>query len=76
MKRATPPQSNTLSEASPDSAQPEIAWIEKPFDPLSTAHWFAPKKMIAVPTSRPTSPTRTVKNAFRAARELACSSHQ
>ena len=32
--------------------------------------------MIAVPTSRPTSPTRTVKNALSAAREFALSSHQ
>ena len=29
-----------------------------------------------MPTSRPMSPTRTVKNAFRAASELARSSHQ
>ena len=29
-----------------------------------------------VPTSRPTSPTRTVKNAFSAANALASSSHQ
>ena len=28
------------------------------------------------PTSRPTSPTRTVKNAFNAARALGSSSHQ
>jgi hypothetical protein len=31
---------------------------------------------IAVPTSRPMSPTRTVKNALSAALLLACSSHQ
>ncbi len=28
------------------------------------------------PTSRPTSPTRTVKNCFKAARALGSSSHQ
>jgi hypothetical protein len=32
--------------------------------------------MIAVPTNRPTSPTRTVRNAFSAARLLGSSSHQ
>ena len=31
---------------------------------------------IAVPTNRPMSPVRTVKNAFNAARLFACSSHQ
>ena len=76
MNSATAPQNNTLLEASPDIAQPEIAWMEKPFEPFSTAHWLAPKKMTAVPTSRPMSPTRTVKNALSAARELAASSHQ
>ena len=29
-----------------------------------------------MPTSRPMSPVRVVKNAFRAASELGCSSHQ
>jgi hypothetical protein len=32
--------------------------------------------MMAVPTISPTSPTRTVRNAFSAARLLASSSHQ
>ena len=73
---ATAPQKSTLVEASPDIAQPEIAWIEKPLEPFSTAHWFAPKKITAVPTSSPMSPTRTVKKAFSAAREFASSSHQ
>ena len=36
----------------------------------------ADPNMIAVPTNRPTSPTRTVRNAFSAARLLASSSHQ
>ena len=76
MNRATPPQKSTLCEASPESAHPEIAWIEKPFEPLATAQSLAPKKMIAVPTNSPTSPTRTVKNALSAAVELAFSSHQ
>ena len=76
MNSATAPQKRTLLDASPDMAQPEMAWIEKPFEPFSTAHWFAPKKMMAVPTSRPMSPTRTVKKAFSAAREFASSSHQ
>ncbi len=48
----------------------------KPFEPWSVAHWLAPKKRIAVPTSSPTSPTRTVRNAFTAARLLPASSHQ
>ena len=49
----------------------------KPLAPrFSCAHELAPKKRIAVPTSSPTSPTRTVKNAFSAARALASSSHQ
>ena len=37
---------------------------------------LAPKNRIDVPTSSPTSPTRTVKNALRAARALGSSSHQ
>jgi hypothetical protein len=36
----------------------------------------APKKRIDVPTSRPTSPTRTVKNALSAASAVGFSSHQ
>ena len=43
---------------------------------LSCAHELAAKNRIDVPTSRPTSPTRTVKNAFSAATALASSSHQ
>ncbi len=50
----------------------------------STAHSLSPRienvpaapNMIAVPTKRPMSPTRTVRNAFSAARLLASSSHQ
>jgi hypothetical protein len=77
MNNATAPQSRTSVLASPDSAHAEMACTLKPCESrLSTAHWCEPKKMIAVPTSRPTSPTRTVKNAFSAARLLASSSHQ
>ena len=43
---------------------------------LSCVHWLAPKNRMIVPTSRPTSPTRTVKKALSAARALASSSHQ
>ncbi len=43
---------------------------------LSCDQALAPKNRIAVPTSRPTSPTRTVQNALSAATALACSSHQ
>ena len=63
--------------ASPDSAQPEMPWMLKPLAPrFSCDQELAPKKRIAVPTSSPTSPTRTVKNAFSAALALASSSHQ
>ena len=66
-----------MLEASPDSAQAWIAEMLKPLlSRLSWAHWLAPKKMTIVPTSRPTSPTRTVKNAFNAARAFDSSSHQ
>ncbi len=77
MNSAIAPQSRNWLLASPDSAHAWIAAMLKPLESrLSTAHWLAPKKMMAVPTSRPTSPTRTVKNAFSAARLLASSSHQ
>ena len=45
---------------------PRFSWVQA----------FEPQYSIAVPTSRPTSPTRTVKNAFSAARALGSSSHQ
>ena len=49
----------------------------KPLTPrFSCVHALAPKKRMAMPTSRPMSPTRTVKNAFSAAPALASSSHQ
>ena len=77
MNSATAPTSRTVLDASPDSAQAWMAEMLKPLlSRLSCAHWLAPKKMMIVPTSSPTSPTRTVKNAFSAARALASSSHQ
>ena len=49
----------------------------KPLVPrCSCDHALAPKNRIDVPTSSPTSPTRTVKNALSAARALGSSSHQ
>ena len=75
--RATPAHSSTVWLASPESAQPEMPWMLKPLAPrFSWAQELAPKNRIAVPTSRPTSPTRTVKNAFSAALALGSSSHQ
>ena len=66
-----------MLDASPDSAHAWIAEMLKPLlSRLSCAHWLAPKKMMIVPTSSPTSPTRTVKNAFSAARAFDSSSHQ
>ena len=56
---------------------PEMPWMLKPLVPrCSRDHELAPKNRIAVPTSSPTSPTRTVKNALSAARALGSSSHQ
>src|SRR5688572_24498951 len=52
MNRATEAHSNTDWVPSPDSAQPEIAWMLKPLESrLSLAHWLAPKNSTAVPTS-------------------------
>ena len=76
MNNAIAAHIRTVSLPSPESAHPEMAWMLKPFEPRSVAHWLAPKKRIAVPTSSPTSPTRTVRNAFTAARLLPASSHQ
>ncbi len=77
MNNATAPQNSRRLLASPDRAHAWIAAMLKPLlSRLSTAQALAPKKMMAVPTSSPTSPTRTVKNALSAARLLASSSHQ
>ncbi len=55
-------------------------WLVEPSRALRLISWMENVPMLpnrmAVPTSRPTSPTRTVKNALRAARLLASSSHQ
>ena len=45
---------------------PRCSWVQE----------FALKKRMLVPTSRPMSPVRVVKNALRAARLFALSSHQ
>ena len=75
--RAIAAHSSTRWVPSPDSAQPEMPWMLKPLVPrCSRDHESAPKNRTAVPTSSPTSPTRTVKNAFSAARALGSSSHQ
>ena len=72
MKSATPAHSRTVWLASPDSAQPEMAKIENPSLPrFSCAQPLTLKNRIDMPTSRPMSPTRTVKNALSAARALA-----
>ena len=77
MNRATAAQRMTVWLPSPDSAQPEMAWMLKPLvSRLSRAHGLAAKNRMEVPTSSPTSPTRTVKNALRAARAFGYSSHQ
>jgi hypothetical protein len=62
------------------AAQKITWWLASPL----VAHSLTPEMVrvlaapnrIAVPTSRPMSPTRTVKNALSAARLLASSSHQ
>ncbi len=77
MNSATAAHSSTVWLASPDSAQPEIAWMLNPDVPrCSRAQVSTPKYRMMTPTSRPTSPTRTVRNAFTAARALGSSSHQ
>src|SRR3954451_6194710 len=57
-----------LCEMSPDSA----AWFVSAMLKLPPAA----KNRIEMPTSRPMSPVRVVKNALRAASEFGCSSHQ
>ena len=77
MKRATDAITSAQLDPSPESAHAWMARMSKPFVPrLSTAHWLEPKNKIAVPMSRPTSPTRTVKNALSAEWLLYASSHQ
>ena len=77
MKSAIAATRITVEFGSPESAHAEMPRIEKPESPrLLVVQSLAAKKRIAIPTSNPTSPVRTVKNAFRAARLLAPSSHQ
>ncbi len=77
MNRAIAARRITVEFGSPDNAQAEMPRIEKPERPrLVVVHSLAAKNKIAMPTRRPTSPVRTVKNAFSAARLLAPSSHQ
>ena len=72
MNSATPAHSRIVLLASPDSAQPEMAKIEKPSLPrCSWAHAFTLKNRIDTPTRSPMSPTLTVRKAFIAARALA-----
>ena len=66
--RATAPMSNAQ-------------WVIRPWTASSLIRCAsnvrpAAKNRIDTPTSSPTSPTRVVKNAFRAASEMSCCSHQ
>ncbi len=57
--------SSTVWLGSPDSAHAEMPLMLNPDTPrFSWVHEFDAKYRIAVPHSRPTSPTLTVKNAF------------
>ena len=77
MNNATAPHVSALELASPDMAQADKPLMLKPETPrFSWVQLLAEKNKMAVPMSNPMSPTRTVKNAFSAARELASSSHQ
>ena len=67
----------TVLLGSPDNAQALIPRMEKPETPrFSVVQSFEAKYNMEIPTSRPMSPVRTVKNAFSAARLFAPSSHQ
>jgi len=77
MKSATAAMRMTVEFGSPESAHAEMPRIEKPESPrFVVVHSLAAKNKMAMPTSSPTSPVRTVKNAFSAARLFAPSSHQ
>ena len=74
---ATAPHVRALWLAAPDMAQADKPLMLKPETPrCSWVQLLAEKKRMPVPMSKPMSPTRTVKKAFNAARELASSSHQ
>src|SRR5579871_715095 len=66
--RANAPQNSSVW-----SILPLSAWELS--DCQLNVSWAAKYRML-MPTSRPTSPVRVVKNAFSAASELALSSHQ
>ncbi|CAB4803337.1 unannotated protein [freshwater metagenome] len=81
MKSATAPQVSTdLYCESPASAQRQIPSMLNPeywsWRPLALIHFWALRPTMAVPTSSPISPVRTVKNALREALLFALSSHQ
>ena len=77
MNKANAATKMTVEFGSPDSAQAEIPRIENPDRPrFVVVQSLAAKNSMLMPTSKPTSPVRTVKNAFSAARLLAPSSHQ
>ena len=77
INNATAPHVNALELASPDIAHADRPLMLKPETPrFFCVQLLAEKNKIAVPIKRPMSPTRTVKKALRAARELASSSHQ
>ncbi len=77
MNRATAATRITVEFGSPDNAHADRPRIENPDKPrLAVVHSLAAKNSTLIPTSRPTSPVRTVKKAFSAARLFAPSSHQ
>ena len=77
MNKANAATKMTVEFGSPDSAHAEIPRMENPDRPrFVVVQSLAAKNSMLMPTSKPTSPVRTVKNAFNAARLLAPSSHQ
>ena len=77
MNKATAATRITVEFGSPDNAHADKPRMEKPDKPrLVVVHSLAAKKRMLMPTSKPTSPVRTVKKAFNAARLFAPSSHQ
>ena len=77
MNKATAPTVIAAELGSPESAHDDKPRIEKPETPsVFVVQSFAAKYKTAVPVSKPISPVRVVKNALRAARLFAPSSHQ
>ncbi len=68
MKSATAPTSSAVSPISPSRARKLMRFMSNV--------WPAAKNSVTMPTSRPMSPVRVVRNAFRAAFEFSCFSHQ